>query len=66
MSVLPAEVHDDLGQLLHGLQSADNVVRSQAEAELNTRWVKSQPDVLSMGLVEQILGAGEVTVSRQA
>lgn len=62
MSVLPAVVHDALGQLLQGLQSPDNIVRSQAEAELSSGWVQSQPDVLSMGLVEQIQGAGEVSV----
>lgn len=62
MSVLPAEIHDALGHLLQGLQSSDNTVRLQAEKELNSRWVQGQPDVLSMGLVEQIQGASEVSV----
>ena len=54
MSVLPAETHSALGALLQGLQAADNTVRSQAEEQLNTQWAQSKPDVLLMGLVEQI------------
>ncbi len=63
MSLLPPEVHAALSQLLQGLQSADNVVRIQAEEDLGTNWVQSRPDVLLMGLVEQIQGAEEPTVS---
>ena len=62
MSVLSAEVHEALGHLLQGLQSSDNTIRLHAESELNSRWVLGQPDVLSMGLVEQIQGASEVSV----
>jgi hypothetical protein len=54
MSILPAETHSALGQLLQGLQAADNNIRSQAEERLSTEWAQSQPDVLLMGLVEQI------------
>lgn len=54
MSVLPAETHSALSQLLQGLQAADNNIRSQAEERLSTEWAQSKPDVLLMGLVEQI------------
>lgn len=57
MSVLPADVHAALAQLLQGLQSPDNVTRSHAEESLNSEWVIARPDVLLMGLVEQIQGA---------
>ncbi|KAI9829591.1 MAG: hypothetical protein M1819_006096 [Sarea resinae] len=57
MSMLPAEVHAALTQLLQGLVSADNNVRTQAEEQLNNEWVVARPDVLLMGLVEQIQGA---------
>lgn len=60
--MLPPEVHGALSQLLEGLQSADNVARSSAEDELNTAWVQSRPDVLLMGLVEQIHGGSEASV----
>lgn len=54
MSVLPAETHSALGALLQGLQAADNTIRSQAEERLTTEWAQGKPDVLLMGLVEQI------------
>lgn len=54
MSVLPADVTDALFQLLQCLQSPDNIIRSHAEESLNTDWVVGRPDVLLMGLVEQI------------
>lgn len=54
MSMLPAETHSALSQLLQGLQAADNNIRSQAEERLSTEWALSKPDVLLMGLVEQI------------
>ncbi|PKY04072.1 putative importin beta-3 subunit [Aspergillus campestris IBT 28561] len=57
MSLLPAEVHSALSQLLHGLMTSDNTVRSQAEEQLNNDWIQNRPDVLLMGLVEQIQGA---------
>ncbi|KAI9823298.1 MAG: hypothetical protein M1832_002522 [Thelocarpon impressellum] len=61
MSVLPAEVHAALTQLLQALSSADNGARGQAEERLNNDWVQGQPDVLLMGLVEQIQAAEEAS-----
>ena len=63
MSVLPQEVHTALSQLLLALSSADNIVRSQAEEQLNNEWVQGRPDVLLMGLAEQIQGAEDAGVS---
>lgn len=54
MSILPAEVHAALNNLLQGLQSTDNVVRQQAEEQLNTEWTQARPEVLLMGLSEQL------------
>jgi importin-5 len=63
MSVLPPDVHPALAQLLQGLQSSDNVVRVNAEEELQAGWVQSRPEILMMGLVEQILGSEDTGVS---
>lgn len=57
MSLLPPEVHAALSQLLRALTTPDNTVRSQAEEQLNNDWIQGRPDVLLMGLVEQIHGA---------
>ena len=65
MSVLPPEVHTALAQLLQGLQATDNTARSQAEEKLNTEWVQQRPDVLLMGLAEQMQGAQDEGVSRE-
>lgn len=54
MSLLPAEVQGALAQLLQALQSRDNTIRSQAEDQLNNDWLANRPDVLLMGLAEQI------------
>jgi len=62
MSVLPADVHNELAQLLDALQSSDNSVRSQAEEHLANNWTASKPQVLLMGLVEQIQGSNDPTV----
>ncbi len=62
MSVLPIEVHNELAQLLDALQSSDNQVRSQAEEHLANNWTASRPDLLLMGLVEQIQGSNDPTV----
>ncbi|KAJ6021004.1 Importin subunit beta-3 [Penicillium herquei] len=59
MSLLPPEVHTALSQLLAALGTPDNAVRSQAEEQLNNDWVQNKPDVLLMGLAEQIGGAKE-------
>lgn len=65
MSVLPPEVHSALSLLLQGLQSADNNVRAHAEEQLNNEWIVARPDVLLMGLVEQIQAASEPGVRTQ-
>ncbi|EEH18687.1 hypothetical protein PABG_07747 [Paracoccidioides brasiliensis Pb03] len=57
MSLLPQEVHVALAQLLLALASADNIVRTQAEEQLNNEWVQGRPDVLLIGLAEQLQGA---------
>lgn len=62
MSVLPAEIHTALAQVLQALQSPDNNVRAQAEDQLNSDWVAGRPDILMMGLVEQIQGSQEPAV----
>jgi len=62
MSMLPPEVTLELAQLLQALQSADNNIRSQAEEHLQTHWTNEKPDVLLMGLVEQIQGSPETIV----
>lgn len=64
MSLLPQEIHTALSQLLLALASADNIVRSQAEEQLNNEWVQGRPDVLLMGLAEQVHGAEDAGVSR--
>jgi hypothetical protein len=62
MSVLPAEVHTALAALLQGLQSADNVQRTNAEQQLNEEWVAQRPEVLLMGLSEQMELAQDTAV----
>ena len=62
MSVLPPEVHAALASLLQGLSSPDNQIRTQAEEQLNNEWIAARPDVLLMGLVEQIQSAQEPSV----
>lgn len=63
MSLLPPEVHSALSQLLRALTTPDNTIRSQAEEQLNNDWIQGRPDVLLMGLVEQIQGAEDSGVS---
>jgi hypothetical protein len=63
MSVLSSDVHSALTQLLQGLQSPDNTVRTQAETNLNNEWVNTRPDVLLLGLVEQLGGSNDEGVS---
>jgi hypothetical protein len=62
MSQLPADVQAALGQLSAALSSSDNNVRSQAEEHLTNDWVVNRPDVLLMGLVEQMHGSQDTTV----
>jgi hypothetical protein len=63
MSLLPPEIHTALSQLLSALGTPDNAVRSQAEDQLNNDWVQNRPDVLLMGLAEQLGGATDTIVS---
>ena len=63
MSVLPTDVQEALAQLLRDLQSADNASRSRAEEQLNSEWVAQRPDVLLMGLAEQMQGSHDDGVS---
>lgn len=65
MSQLPAEVQTAIGQLLSALASSDNNVRSQAEEVLTNDWVVNRPDVLLMGLVEQMHGSQDTSVGRR-
>lgn len=64
-SVLSPQVHAELSQLLQALQSGDNNIRSQAEEHLANNWTNTQPEVLLMGLVEQIHGSTDTTVCMQ-
>lgn len=43
-----------LAQLLQALQSSDNTLRGQAEDQLNNEWHANRPDVMLMGLAEQM------------
>ncbi|KAI9654317.1 MAG: hypothetical protein M1829_000938 [Trizodia sp. TS-e1964] len=61
MSLIPAETHAELGQLLRGLSSPDNQLRSSAEERLNSVWVVERPDTLLMGLAEVIQGAEDAS-----
>lgn len=60
--MLPPDVHAELTQLLQALQSADNSIRSQAEDHLQNNWTATRPEVLLMGLAEQIQNAADVSV----
>ncbi|KAH8595233.1 armadillo-type protein [Bisporella sp. PMI_857] len=59
MSVLGPDVHSELAQLLVALQSSDNDIRSKAEEHLQNNWTSSRPEILLLGLVEQIQGSSE-------
>jgi hypothetical protein len=62
MSLLAPEIHSALAQLLQALSTPDNAIRSQAEEQLNSDWVQNRPDVLLMGLAEQLQGAENTVV----
>lgn len=62
MSLLPPEVHTALSQLLHGLQAAENTTRTEAESQLYEEWVQKRPEILLMGLSEQIRGSEDEAV----
>ncbi|KAJ8131391.1 hypothetical protein O1611_g2236 [Lasiodiplodia mahajangana] len=60
--MLPPEVSAELTQLLQALQSPDNSIRSQAEDHLQNSWTATRPEILLMGLAEQIAGAPDSTL----
>ena len=62
MALLPPEVHAALSELLPRLQTADNVARSSAEQQLSEEWEVPRPDVLLIGLSEQMQGAQDQAV----
>jgi len=53
MSALHPELQGALAQLLQGLNSPDNELRSRYEESLANEWQAQKPDALLMGLVEQ-------------
>lgn len=61
MSLLSSQIHAELTQLLQALQSPDNGIRSQAEEHLQNNWTVSRPEMLLMGLAEQIHAAPDNT-----
>jgi len=65
MSMLAPDVHAELGQLLLALQAKDNTVRSQAEEHLQNNWTNTRPEVLLMGLAEQIAASKDSSVCPQ-
>ena len=64
MALLSSEIHTALAELLQKLSSPDNQARMLAEEQLNNEWFVKQPDVLLMGLVEQIQLSQEPSVRR--
>ena len=62
MSVLPAEIQAALVQLLQAASSPDNAIRSHAEAQLENDWTPNRPEVLLMGLVEQMHNSQDSSV----
>ena len=62
MSLLPPEIHAALATLLQNLSSADNAIRTHAEEGLNNEWFNKRPDVLLVGLVEQIQQSQDTSV----
>lgn len=66
MSVLAPELHAELLQLLDVLKATDNTVRAQAEEHLNSSWLANKPELLLMGLVEQIHTSSDKGVSNSS
>lgn len=60
--MLPPEITAELGQLIQGLQSPNNELRSQAEEALANNWTNTRPEVLLMGLAEHIAGSPDTQV----
>lgn len=64
--MLPSGVTEALYQLLVNLTSANNDIRSQAEANLNTEWINGDTErksLLLVGLADQSV-RGDIGVSR--
>lgn len=63
MSLLPTDVHQALSQLLNGLASADNSIRSEAEKSLETEWtLKQNVEMLLLFLAENASTPGNETL----
>lgn len=62
MSALHPELQGALAQLLQGLNSADNDLRSKYEDSLANEWQAQKPDALLMGLVEHAHAAQDEKV----
>ncbi len=62
-SALPESIQEALLVLLQGLQSTDNTIRSAAENQLNSEWIGKRPDLLLVGLSEQMLASPDDGVS---
>ncbi|RKF55383.1 Importin subunit beta-3 [Golovinomyces cichoracearum] len=59
MSLLPPDAHNELTHLLEALQTPDNSRRSIAEAHLTSNWTLAKPEMLLIGLVEQIQSSND-------
>ncbi len=64
MSALHPELQGALAQLLQGLNSSDNELRSRYEDSLANEWQAQKPDALLMGLVEQAHSSPDEKVGR--
>lgn len=65
MSALHPELQNALAQLLQGLNSSDNELRSKYEDSLANEWQAQKPDALLMGLVEHAHAAQDEKVRRR-
>lgn len=66
MSALHPELSNALAQLLQGLNSSDNELRSKYEDSLANEWQAQKPEVLLMGLVEHAHAAQDEKVRDQS
>jgi len=64
MSALHPELQGALAQLLQGLNSSDNQLRSRYEESLANEWQAQKPDALLMGLVEHAHSSPDEKVGR--
>lgn len=65
MSALHPELQNALSQLLQGLNSPDNELRTKYEDVLVNEWQAQKPDALLMGLVEQAHSTPDEKVSTE-